>query len=315
MASELASLGGGTMGTTWRVHMAVSPRADLRACHRRIEAELEAVVQAMSTWLPDSDISRFNRSEAGSEHCLPANFAHVLRCALEVAHLSGGAFDPTVGPLVGLWGFGAHARRPQEIGQPEAVRTAHARVDWTQLTLDRERLRQPGGVQLDLSAIAKGYAADAVSAALAAQGIANSLVEVGGELRAAGRKPDGSAWRIAVEDAIEDINAPPCVIALDAQGVATSGDRWHSLDVGAHRVAHTLDPRRGVPVASQPITVTVIAEDAMHADAWATALRVLGPTAGLALAEQQALAARFHWQDNGRTQAAKTTAFEAYCVA
>lgn len=303
------------MGTTWRVHMAVSPRADLRAQHRRIEAELDAVVQAMSTWLPDSDISRFNRSEAGSEHALPANFAHVLRCALDVARSSQGAFDPTVGPLVGLWGFGAHARRPRDIGQPDEVHAARAQVDWTQLTLSGTQLRQPGGVQLDLSAIAKGYAADAVSAALAAQGIHDSLVEVGGELRAAGRKPDSSAWRIAVEDAAEDVNAPPCVITLGTQGVATSGDRWHSHDVGDLRVAHTLDPRSGTPVTSQPLTVTVVADSAMRADAWATALRVLGPTAGVALAEQQALAVRFHWLENGRAHEAKTQAFEAYCVA
>lgn len=315
MALELASLGGETMGTTWRVHMALPRRTDLRTHHSRIDAVLSRIVAQMSTWEVESNISLFNSAEAGSSHSLPGDFERVLSCALEISKVSKGAFDPTVGELVGIWGFGANARRPDHIGLDTEVIEARRHVGWEAITIKQHSIRQPGGIHLDLSAIAKGYSSDAISESLQEAGINNSLVEVGGELRAAGRKPDGSPWRISVEDAESSDSATPRVIALGEQGVASSGDRWHFNELDNRRVTHTLDPRTGVPVQSRPMTVTVIAASAMLADAWATAMRVLGPAEGLTLAESQGLAVRFHWLEDGHANEAMTDTFKTYLTA
>lgn len=306
MQAELsvATLGGATMGTTWSVKAACAPRADLHALHDVVQSALDTVVAQMSPWRDDSDISRYNRSAAGSMHPLPAEFHAVLRCALVVAEASEGAFDPTLGALVDAWGFGP-AQRPRRVPDPSTLDAACAGVGWRRLMLepDPPRLSQPGGVVLDLSAIAKGYGADLAAARLRAHGIASALVEVGGELYGYGRKPDGTPWRVLVEAAAEDGDAATAadgedrarvhVVALEGLAVATSGDRWHAFEQHDERHSHTFDPRTGRPVRHAPAGVTVIADSAMRADAWATALTVMGADAGHAFATKHGLAARF----------------------
>ena len=173
-----------------------------------------------------------------------------------------------------------------------------ARCGWQRLQLDdtSQTALQPGGLHLDLSAIAKGYGVDLVSRWLRAQGINAALVEVGGELHGYGRKPDGQAWRVLVETAPEEdasADYPPRVLALDDLAVATSGDRWHHYEYDGNSYSHTLDPRQHAPVTNAAAAVTVVHREAMHADAWATALTVMGAHAGLAFAEAHGLAARF----------------------
>ena len=290
------ALGGATMGTTWSVRLAAPANADLDALHAVIQARLDRVVAQMSTWDGDSDIVRYNRGEAGSRHPLADEFFTVLDCALHVAEASDGAFDPAVGPLVALWGFGADAAS-RDAPDAASRELAQGRVAWRRIELDRGRreVLQPGAVTLDLSAIAKGFGVDHVAAGLREAGIASALVEVGGELYGYGRKPDGDAWRVLVEAGPEedDDALEPRVLALDGIAVASSGDRWHHYQREGRRYSHTIDPRSGEPVEHAPAAVTVIAADAMHADAWATALTVLGADAGLALAERLGLAARF----------------------
>nr|WP_295376846.1 FAD:protein FMN transferase [Pseudoxanthomonas sp.] len=296
-ATVLHALHGETMGTNWSIRLVASPRADLHALHALIQAELDRVVAEMSTWEADSDISRFNHAAAGDWQDLPEGFFTVLRCALAIAEASGGAFDPTIGSAVGLWGFGAQAGT-RKVPTEEARTAIQAGVGWQRLSLDtsHRRLRQPGGVQLDLSAIAKGYAVDAVSAALRASGISAALIEVGGELHGYGRKPDGEHWRVLIESSPEEEEAAglePRIAILDNLAVATSGDRWHWYEQDGERYTHTIDPRTGHPVSHANAAVTVLAASAMEADAWATALTVLGADAGLRLAERTGLAARF----------------------
>ncbi len=306
MQAELsvATLGGATMGTTWSVKAACTPRADLHALHGVVQSALDTVVAQMSHWRDDSDISRYNRSAAGSLHMLPAEFHTVLRCALEIAEASDGAYDPTLGALVDAWGFGP-AQRPQRVPDALMLDAACAGVGWRRIVLEHDppRLSQPGGVVLDLSAIAKGYGADLVAAQLRAHGIESALVEVGGELYGYGRKPDGEPWRVLVEASAEDGDAATSadaedrarvhVVALEGLAVATSGDRWHAFEQDDERHSHTFDPRTGRPVCHAPAGVTVIADSAMRADAWATALTVMGADAGHAFATQHGLAARF----------------------
>ena len=320
-AGSLASLGGQTMGTTWSARLYAPPGSDLHALHAGIQRQLDRVVAQMSTWEADSDISRYRRAEAGSWQRLPAEFAAVLGCAVAVAEASGGAFDPTLGPLVDLWGFGS-AGRPRRVPAASEVDRARARTGWQSLQrrADGRELLQPGELQLDLSAIAKGYGADLVAEHLRARDIAAALVEVGGEIRAFGRKPDGQAWRVLVESEVDEEAAieelPARVLVLDEAAVATSGDRWHRFEQDGVRYAHTFDPRRGAPVERAAASVTVVAADAMHADAWATALTVMGLEQGLAFAQARGLAARFvARQAAGRLHESMTDAFRARLAA
>ncbi|KAF1711520.1 thiamine biosynthesis protein ApbE [Pseudoxanthomonas kalamensis DSM 18571] len=303
------------MGTRWRVNLCANARAPLETLHAAIQGELDTVVAQMSTWVADSDISRYNRAEAGNWQTLPAAFARVLAAALQVAADSDGAYDPTLGSLVAAWGFGAEGGE-QRVPDTESLMQARARVGWRRLQFDGARLLQPGGVALDLSAIAKGYGVDAVVAMLRARGIEAALVDVGGELRGYGRKPDGTPWRVLVEHRDDD-DAEPCVLQLDNAAVATSGDRWHRFVADGREYSHTLDPRSGRPVDTAPAAVTVVAESAMLADAWATALTVMGLEHGPAFAEARGLAARFvdHRPHGGVAEIRSTTAFDRFLPA
>ncbi|MEG2803631.1 FAD:protein FMN transferase [Stenotrophomonas sp.] len=292
---DIASLGGHTMGTTWQVKLVAARTRDLHPLHAGIQAQLDAIVAQMSTWEAASDISRFNRAAPGSAHVLPPLFAQVLDAALDIAARSEGAFDPTIGPLVALWGFGAqaHARRIPDAATLAATR---ARCGWQRLHWQEGVLQQPGAAELDLSAIAKGFAVDQASRWLRQQGISAALVEVGGELHGYGRKPDGQPWRVLVEAGPEEsaqASHAPRVLALDDLAVATSGDRWHHFEQDGRQFSHTLDPRTGAPVDHAAAAVTVVAADAMAADGWATALTVMGVEQGLAFATAHDLAARF----------------------
>ena len=313
---SLTTLGGETMGTSWSVKLALAPRADLHALHARIQSTLDRIVRQMSTWQADSDIVAYNRSGAGRWRRIPDEFFAVLACALDIAEASGGAFDPSVGPLVGLWGFGANAR-PRNAPDTADLHIARERVDWRRIELqpDTRSVLQPGGVELDLSAIAKGYAVDLVAAHLRAAGIACALVEVGGELFGYGRKPEGAPWRVLVETAPEedDALAEPRVLDLDGIAVATSGDRWHRYegDDGARR-SHSIDPHAGAPVERAPAAVSVIAAEAMRADAWATALTVMGVHEGFEFAQRRGLAARFVAHGEDGLQERMTDAFKAH---
>ncbi|MCW4453461.1 FAD:protein FMN transferase [Flavobacterium sp. MXW15] len=294
---DIATLGGHTMGTRWSVKLATRRARDLHPLHAGIQAQLDRVVAQMSNWEPDSDISRYNRGDAGSWHALPEEFFRVLETALDIARRSGGAFDPSIGPLVALWGFGAGAQAPRVPDAATLAATAR-HCGWQRLQLrasGREAL-QPGALRLDLSAIAKGFGVDQVGRWLRGIGIAAALVEVGGELHGYGRKPDGQPWRVLVESGPDEDAAgdwPPRVLALDDLAVATSGDRWHRHEIDGRRYSHTLDPRTAAPVPHAAAAVTVVARAAMDADAWATALTVMGADEGMAFARAHGIAARF----------------------
>lgn len=310
---DIASLGGHTMGTTWQVKLTTAPGRDLHPLHAGIQAQLDAVVAQMSTWEAASDITAFNRAAAGTSLPLPGLFAEVMDCALDIARRSEGAFDPTVGPLVALWGFGAHAHA-QRVPDAALLAATRARCGWQRLHWQDGHLLQPGGLELDLSAIAKGFAVDLVSRWLRGQGIGAALVEVGGELHGQGRKPDGQPWRVLVEAGPEEEAAlahPPRVLALDNLAVATSGDRWHQFTQDGAQFSHTLDPRVGAPVGRAAAAVTVVARDAMQADGWATALTVMGVAPGLAFANAQGLAARFITRGAQGVEEHLSTAFAA----
>jgi thiamine biosynthesis lipoprotein len=292
----LHQVGGRTMGTTWSVRFGNPQLIPLQSVSDAAEAALASVVTQMSHWEPDSDLGRFNRADAGHWQPLPSEFQRVMRCAIAHAEASGGAFDPTMGALVDAWGFGPRDDGAAPSGRdtpPTAaeIDDARARCGWRRLAFDDQgRLRQPGGLRLDLSGIAKGFSVDRVADALGALGITHCLVEVGGELLARGQRPDGLPWRVAV-----DTGAGQSQVALPLRGlaIATSGDAWHAFDHEGRRYSHTLDPRSGEPVHHRLASVTVLHAECMQADALATTLTVLGPDDGLAFARERDLPALF----------------------
>ncbi|UXY14843.1 FAD:protein FMN transferase [Chitiniphilus purpureus] len=302
-------LTGQTMGTTWSVQLAGPAALAPDALRDGIQGVLDQVVAQMSHWRADSDLSRFNAAPAGSWQPLPPEFRHVLACALAVAAQSDGAFDPTLGALADLWGFGPAG--PRDV-PPTPARIALAREcsGWRKLLFHGGRARQPGGLTLDFSGIAKGYGVDAVATHLQRSGLSSWLVEVGGELRGFGIKPDGQPWWVGLEAPL-DASTAPCVAALHDLAVATSGDYRRYFEHQGERYAHTLDPRTGAPLRAAPAAVTVLHPECMWADAYATALTVLGPEQGLAFAERHALAARWLVRDRDSLRQYRSAAFAA----
>jgi thiamine biosynthesis lipoprotein len=296
-------LGGAALGTSWQVRFAASRDLSLDRLRVLIERRLAGIVAEMSQWDPASLLSRFNRAPAGAWFSLPEDFAAVLTAALGVARRSGGAFDPTHGRAAALLGFGAQA--VSDPPSPTELEDAHAAAGWERLHFEpaTRLLRQPGGLWLDFSGIGKGYAVDALADLLRTHGIADVLVEIGGELVGRGLRPDGEPWWVDLEPPPGAAALPPLRIGLHENAVATSGDYV--------RGAHTLDPFTGQPLERRVAAVSVVHANAMLADAWATALTVLGPNAGLAMAEREGIAARFVTRKNAGFAEALSPAMRA----
>ncbi|WP_336489905.1 FAD:protein FMN transferase [Methylobacterium nigriterrae] len=298
---SIETLSGRVMGTTWSVRFVAPPGLDAQVLRSLIQIEFGRLMAQLSHWEPDSALCRFNRVPAGTRQVLPDDLFAVLLQACDVAACSEGAFDPTLGALIDLWGFGPPGPIPT-LPEPAAVAAARASGGWERLALDPETRSacQPGGLQLDLSAIAKGYSVDRISDLLAGQGIASHLVEIGGELRGRGVKPDRSSWWVALEAPPEALGSvDEIVVALHDLSAATSGDYHRFLDRGDRRYGHSLDPRTGFPIENGLFSVTVLHASCMLADAAATALMVLGPEPALAAATRHGLAARLVVRQGG----------------
>lgn len=272
------------MGTTWSARVVSAPDG----LGARIQAVLDGVVAEMSHWEAGSDLSRFNRSAPGRWQPLRPGFAHVLSAALDVAARSGGAFDPAMGLLADLWGFGPAGARtglPTD-GEIAAALTVSGRAHIEQ---DGRRARRTAPASLDFSGIAKGYGVDAAAEMLRSIGLSDFLIEVGGELRGEGIKPDGQPWWVDLES-VPESSLPPLRVALHGLAIATSGDYRRTFAHAGRSYAHTLDPRTGRPLRNGVASVSVLHPCCMLADAWATALSVLG-FEGMTLAEREGLAA------------------------
>lgn len=294
-ALEANCLHGETMGSTWRV---VAPRlgAEARpALCARIEALLESVNARMSTYRPDSELSRFNASTSTDWQPVSAELLEVLAAARRVSEASDGAFDVTVGPLVDLWGFGPQAR----IDAPppaEAIAAARARVGYQQLELDasNSRLRKlRADLRVDLSALAEGWAVDQVVKLLEAEGLVDYLVDVGGEMRVRGRNAAGQPWRLGVAIPSTDSDGTLRALAPGNAAVATSGDYRNYFEHDGQHYSHEIDPVSGAPIANDVASVTVVARECMVADAYATAFMVLGVARGLEVARAVGVEALF----------------------
>ena len=275
----MTRLEGRALGTTWHVTVVGEP-VDVAL----IDQALAIVDRQMSTWRDDSELMAVRQGD-GPVPVSPET-ALVVGESLALAATTGGAFDPTVEPLLELWGF--RGAPPAQWPSDEALATARAQVGWQRVQVGQGSV-DAGGAALDLSAIAKGFAVDQVSAALTEAGATRHLVEVGGEVVARGTRADGNPWTLGIEAPLVDgVPGGQLVgtVALTDAAMATSGNYRSRHQIDGRWVAHTMDPRTGLPFDSEVLSATVVGEDCMHADGWATALMVLGPE-GLALVEAQ----------------------------
>ena len=308
-------LEGATMGTTWHVQVVANEQQTAQEAGAAIKGLLAHLDRAVfSTWTTESELSRLNRSAPNVPHPASSEMLEVLQLAQAIYRNSRNTFDVSIGPLVNLWGFGPE---PFE-GTPGATAVAEARA---RLGLDALQLNVADGtvtfarpLTLDLSGIAQGYAADAVAVLLEGLRFEAFLAEVGGEVRLQGRRPDGKNWILAVE---RPEDGPPEVYArLDTRGealaVSVSGDYHNYREINGQRYAHSIDPRTGMPVMHALASVTVIGDTAAAADAWSTALMVLGPEEGMEVADSEGLAAYFIMRTPTGFQHRYTPAFAGY---
>ena len=304
---------GEAMGTTFKVAIVEpSEELDTTALEDEILASLAHVDVLASTWRDDSDLARLNAERSTDWIVVSAELCNALQQAWAVSLASDGAFDATVGPLVNLWGFGPDgdiAAPPSEA----AIAGLMQRVGYEKLELDCDKKlvrKQDPAVYVDLSGWAKGYSVDKVAELLASRSVANFLVEVGGEMRVAGHNSENRKWAVAIEAPVTSRRAPQSIIRVTDTGIATSGDYRNYFEHDGTSYSHTIDARTGRPVNHSLAAVTVLHSSSAFADAMATALLVLGPENGPALAKDLGIAAYFLMRAESGIEEITTNEFE-----
>jgi len=283
-------LSGPTMGTVYNVKYVPVEGVDSSELQTKIDACLLEVNQLMSTYMTDSELSRFNQWHSTAPFPLSAQTLKVMQEAKRLGEMSEGLLDVTVGPLVNLWGFGPQAR-PEKIPSAQAILQAKAHIGLNKLTLGTTwASKSDVDLYVDLSTIAKGYGVDKVAALLEEQNLHNYLVEIGGEMRLAGKKASGQEWRVAVEKPVTSERAVERIISVGNNAIATSGDYRNYYEEDGKRYSHLINPNTGYPIEHNLVSVTVLHPSSMTADGLATALSIMGKDKALALAEAELLA-------------------------
>ncbi|MFY2825472.1 FAD:protein FMN transferase [Ruegeria sp. MALMAid1280] len=296
---EVVRLSGETMGTTFNI-TAIGEDLDEDALAAAVQETLAEVNAKMSNWDPNSEVSTFSAATSTDPMPVSAEFAQVMMAANDVHEKTGGIFDVTLGPLIELWGFGP--RTPEDPVPSDAdIEAALSGVGQTRLlSLDAEAgtlAKSVPGVGINLSAIAKGFGIDAVAETLREAGIEDYLVEIGGDLVTKGQNDKGETWRIGIEKPQAGAQTPQLIVSVGDLGMASSGDYKNFFEQDGVRYSHIIDPTTGRPITHRTTSVTVLAETAMMADAWATAMLALGQEKGLELAEKHELAVYFISRD------------------
>lgn len=284
------ALDGHTMGSTWSLRV-VAPRSNGQRLATEVQAFLDARELELSGYRPDGGLAQLNAAPPGAWVPVASSLRDVLAAGQRLAAETGGAFNMGIAPVVALWGFGSASPRADVPAQAEIDEAlAKARAAAFELDVPGGRARRVADAHIDIDALAPGYVADRLSDWLLARGLASHLVDIGGELRARGRRADGERWRVGIERPVMARGEVEAVIAVEDVAVATSGDYRDFFMVGDTRYSHILDPRSGRPAAHALASVTVIAPTAQDADGFATAIAVLGPEEGMALAGERGLA-------------------------
>ncbi|MGJ7514246.1 FAD:protein FMN transferase [Pseudomonas baetica] len=289
----MESFGGPTMGSTYSIkYVRHTGLPKPTAVQVEVEKILVDVDRQLSTYRSDSDIERFNQLPANTCQEMPSSVLELVRVGEQLSSQSDGSFDLTVEPLLNLWGFGPQARE-EKVPAAEALAEVRQRVGHGHLRIDGDQLCKDAAVEVDFNSIAAGYAVDLIAAKLEALGIHDYLAEATGELKAAGRKLDGSPWRIALEEPRDDQQVAERIVAIDGYGLSTSGDYRNYFVQGGQRFSHTFDARSGAPVSHKLASVTVIHPSALMADGLSTLLLILGPERGWDYAEKNDIGAFF----------------------
>lgn len=308
-------LSGPTMGTTYTVKVAAPPASvDPAAVRVAIDDVLDRTDRSMSGYRADSEVVRFNASTSTQWFDVSADLAAVVQASLDISTASDGVFDITVAPLVAAWGFGP-AGEPKVLPGNDQIAAIEATVGYQKLhvRLDAPALRKDvAGLSIDLNGIAPGFAVDRLADRLQALGIGNFMIDIGGEIRAHGHNASGEQWHIAVEHPVDTARTPYASVRLDGAAVSTSGEYRDYYDRDGHRYSHTIDPRTGRTLDRAPGSVVVVAPLAAKADGWATALNVLGPRDGIALATRLHLPVLFIERVGSEWRSQATPEFAQY---
>nr|WP_256574102.1 MULTISPECIES: FAD:protein FMN transferase [unclassified Pseudomonas] len=306
----LERFAGPTMGSHYSIQYV---RHSAGPAPKTVQAEVENILaevdRQFSTYRGDSDVERFNALPANSCQVMPGPVLALIRVGEQLSIQSEGAFDLTVEPLLNLWGFGPQSRE-EKVPAAETLTLVRQRVGHGHLRIEGDRLCKDAAVEVDFNSIAAGYAVDRIAARLQALGIDSYLAEATGELKAVGRKPDGSAWRIALEEPRDDRQVAERVIEVNGYGVSTSGDYRHYFEQGGQRYSHTFDARTGAPVLHNLASVTVIHPSALMADGLSTLLLILGPERGWDYAEKHGIGVFFVLRDGNGFVTRTNDAFE-----
>ncbi len=290
---ELIAISGMTMGTTYSVKIVPNNIVlDKSVIHADIEEILTDINQAMSTYIDDSELSRFNQSKITDWQNLSEDLYFVIEHANNVSLITNGAFDVTVGLLVNLWGFGPDPFT-REIPTDSVIQSIKQHTGYENIAFDKSSSqisKSDPDIYIDLSGIAKGFAVDEIASYLDKQNYQNYMVEIGGEVIGKGTKANQKAWQIGIEQANPLKRSVQRIINLENLAMATSGDYRNYFEKEGTRYSHTIDPMTGYPINHKLASVTVLDKSAMHADALATAFMVLGPVETLSLANELGIA-------------------------
>lgn len=293
--SRVIELTGATMGTTYKI-VAVDHSNSVTETQAQgaVDQAFARVNTLMSNWDSTSEVSRLNASNATAPITVSAELAEVLNAAQDVNAASDGQFDVTLGPLIDLWGFGVNGTTNAAPSDADIARVAAVTGQNNVLTIRGNQVTKSNSdATVYLSAIGKGFGVDAAGKALADLGLTDYMVEVGGDIVTAGNNAAGLPWQIGVETPLAASAALQKVVGLSDMGLATSGDYRNYFEQDGERFSHILDAQTGRPVTHRTTSATVLAENAMMADAWATAMLVLGKERGLEIAEELNLAVLF----------------------
>ncbi len=306
---EVQTIFGYSMGTSYSVKL-VAGFNEGRNLQLGIEGVLANINSEMSTYLPNSDLSKFGLQKINEKLIVDQETAYVVSKSLEISNFTQGNFDPTIAPLVDLWGFGPTARN-NEMPDKSEIEASLKNIGYKAVAVDLSdnTLIKTAPRELDLSAIAKGYAVDQVAEFLEVKGFSDYLVEVGGEMRISGHKPENQAWRIAIEKPVVDERAPFRTLSLNSGAIATSGDYRNYFEFNGQRFSHTIDPKTGYPVDHDLASVTVLRASCMEADALATAFMVMGKDQALEFAHQHDIATFIIYKENETFLSVQSDAF------
>lgn len=313
-AQRPLTIAGLTMGTSYRVVVADPDSLGEKDLRHAVETTLAQINKKLSNWDPNSELSRLNAATTTDPVTVSPDLATVMAAADQVHTASAGGFDITLAPLIDLWGFGPAGQGHKAPAQAsiDSILAQCGQARCLQLVGGGRVQKRIPQTQISLSAIGKGYGVDAVARTLDGLGLRNYMVEIGGDLYTAGLNPDGRPWQIGIETPLAHTRTTHRVVDLSTRALATSGDYRNSFTENGASYSHILDPRTGRSVTHNTASVSVVADNTMLADAWATALLVLGQQHGRAVADHHNIAALFITRDAASFTTTPSAAFRAH---